>query len=112
MKQPDKEVKHPGEIKLNEQLDIIKLAIAEDLKLVKAGKIDDLKILNLDEKLYKRIAELIKPTRSQKTDKAEDTPESLDNLPTDTKKSKFTMPPGGNAFEHVVKDIKNGRTNI
>jgi hypothetical protein len=102
-------MKHPGEIKLNEQLDVIKLAIAEDLKLVKLGNIEGLKILNLDEKIYKRIAELIKPTRSQKHDNPE---EESDDLPKDTKKTKFTLPPGGNAFEHVVKDIKNGRTNI
>ena len=111
MKQTDKPISNPGETKLNEQLDIIKLAIAEDLKLVKAGKIGDLKILNLDEKLYKRISELIKPTRSQKYEKSDEQSEASDNLPKDTKKSKFTLPPGGNAFETVVKDIKNGRTN-
>lgn len=113
MKQPDLDKIVTGEEELKKQLDAIKLTIASDLKLVNNGKIDKLKILNLEDQLYKRIADLIKLTKLQKLEKTDEEPEKLDNLPKETKKTKFTLPPGGNIYEHVVEEVKkNGRPNV
>lgn len=60
MKKSEEEVEKAGDIALKGQLDLIKVVMAGDLEMISNSKLDDLKILNLDEKLYKRIIELIK----------------------------------------------------
>lgn len=60
MKKPD-EIINPGEEQLKIQLDCVRKAIADDLKIVNSGDTSGLKILSLDDKLYKRISDLLKP---------------------------------------------------
>ena len=104
-----------GEIQLNNQIDAIKIAIAEDLKQLNSGKTDDLKILGLDDKLYKRVTDLLRPVgiRPAKTDKPEvdeDKEQFASQLERRVKKAKFNLPEGGNIYEHALKDVKkNGR---
>lgn len=60
MKKPD-EIINPGEEQLKLQLDCVRQTIADDLKIVNSGDTNGLKILSLDDKLYKRISDLLKP---------------------------------------------------
>lgn len=102
MKKPDLITKEtPGQNEMDNQLDIIRGSIAEDLKLVNYGVVEGLKILSLDDKLYKRITDLLKPEKSQKSlslPVADD--KSVQEADVDSVKST------GNPFEAASKRVK------
>lgn len=73
MKKSDLESMLKGDTELNQQIQIIKSAIAEDLKSISKGKVDNLKILNLDDYLYKRVTDLLKQViKKEKPETADD----------------------------------------